>query len=174
LKKVTAAGNLAFTKVPDGGGDGDSAVVLPVQFPAEIENYRSIGATPDALALALAVGAIASLAVTLSASVRRRRRDLALLRTFGFTRRQLMASIAWQASVAGVIGVVAGLPLGILVGRWLWILFARYIDAVPKPTVPLVSMIVVVVATLVLANLVAALPSRSAARVSTAEVLRGE
>jgi hypothetical protein len=174
LKKIAAAGDLAFTKVPDGGGDGDSVVVLPVQYPAEIENYRSIGATPDALALALAVGAIASLAVTLSSSVRRRRRDLALLRTFGFTRRQLMASIAWQASVAGVIGVIVGLPGGILLGRWLWILFAQYIDAVPDPTVPFLPMIVVVAVTLALMNLVAALPGLSAARTSTAQVLRGE
>jgi hypothetical protein len=174
LRKIATIGDLAYTKVPDGGGDGDSVVVLPVQYPAEIENYRSIGATPDVLALALAVGAVASLAITLGASVRRRRRDLALLRTFGFTRRQLMSSIAWQASVAGVIGIVLGLPLGILLGRWLWILFARYIDAVPNPTVPLLSMIVVVAATLVLANLVAALPGRSAARTSTAQVLRGE
>jgi ABC-type lipoprotein release transport system permease subunit len=99
---------------------------------------------------------------------------LALLRTFGFTRRQLMSAIAWQASVAGVIGIVLGLPLGILIGRWLWIVFTRYIDAVPQPTVPLLSMIVVVVASLVLANLVAAMPGRNAARTSTAQVLRGE
>jgi hypothetical protein len=174
LRKIAAVANLAFTKVPDGEGDGDTVVVLPVQYPAEIENYRSIGATPDVLALALAVGAVASLALTLAASVRRRRRDLALLRSFGFTRRQLMASIAWQASVAGLIGIVAGLPLGILIGRWLWTLFARYIDAVPNPTVPFLSMIIVVVVTLALANLVAALPGRSAARTSTAQVLRGE
>jgi hypothetical protein len=174
LRKIAAVGNLAFTKVPDGGGDGDSVVVLPVQYPAEIENYRSIGATPDVLALTLAAGAVAGLALTLGASVRRRRRDLALLRTFGFTRRQLLASIAWQASVAGVIGLVLGLPLGILIGRWLWILFARYIDAVPQPTIPLLSMIIVIAATLALANLVAALPGRNAARTSTAQVLRGE
>jgi hypothetical protein len=174
LRHIASVGNRAFTKVPDGGGDGDSVVVEPVQYPAEIENYRSIGAIPDVLALALATGAVASLALTLAASVRRRRRDLALLRTLGFTRRQLTASIAWQASVAGVIGVVVGLPLGILMGRWLWILFARYIGAVPEPTVPLLSLIVVVVATLVLANIVAALPGRSAARVSTAQVLRGD
>ena len=85
-----------------------------------------------------------------------------------------MASIAWQASVAGVIGVIVGLPVGVLMGRWLWILFARYIDAVPDPTVPFLPMIVVVAVTLALVNLVAALPGLSAARTSTAQVLRGE
>jgi hypothetical protein len=174
LKKIAAVGNLAFTKVPNGGADGDSVVVLPVQYPAEIENYRSIGATPDVLALTLAAGAVAALGITLAASVRRRRRDLALLRTLGFTRRQLMASIAWQASVAGVIGILVGLPLGILIGRWLWIQFARYIDAVPEPTVSVLSMIIVAAVTLALANVVAALPGRSAARTATVQVLRRE
>jgi len=32
-------------------------------------------------------------------SVRRRRRELALLKTLGLTRRQVMAAVAWQASV---------------------------------------------------------------------------
>ena len=43
-----------------------------------------------------------ALALTLIASVRRRRRDLALLKTLGFTTRQLAATIAWQASVIAV------------------------------------------------------------------------
>lgn len=174
LKAIAAAGNVAFTKFSDGAGDGDSVDVLPVQYPAEIENYRSIGATPDVLALTLALAAVAALGITLAASVQRRRRDLAVLCTLGFTRRQLTASIAWQATVAGIIGIVVGLPLGILIGRWLWILFARYIDAVPEPTVPVLSLIVVVAVTLAVANIVAALPGRSAARTVTAEVLRGE
>jgi predicted lysophospholipase L1 biosynthesis ABC-type transport system permease subunit len=33
---------------------------------------------------------------------------LALLKTLGFTERQLAATVAWQASVAAVIGIVVG------------------------------------------------------------------
>jgi ABC-type lipoprotein release transport system permease subunit len=82
--------------------------------------------------------------------------------------------VAWQASVNGLVGVVVGVPLGILLGRWLWTLFARYIDAVPEPTVPVTSIIIVALVTMALANVVAALPGRSAAHTSTAQVLRGE
>jgi ABC-type lipoprotein release transport system permease subunit len=85
-----------------------------------------------------------------------------------------MATVAWQASVAGVLGVIAGVPLGILLGRWLWTLFARNIYAVPEPTVSVLSVTIVAISALVLANIVAALPGRSAARTSTAQVLRGE
>jgi ABC-type lipoprotein release transport system permease subunit len=137
-------------------------------------NYRSVGSTPVILAVGLAVGAILALGLTLASSVRRRRRDLAMLKTFGFTRRQLAAVVAWQSTTTALVGVVVGIPLGIVVGRELWTLFARSINAVPVPTVPVLSVLIVGVGTLVFANLVAALPGRSAARTPAALVLRAE
>jgi predicted outer membrane lipoprotein len=44
--------------------------------------------------LALAIGAVVALGLTLVASVNRGRRDLALLRTLGFKSRQLLAAVA--------------------------------------------------------------------------------
>jgi hypothetical protein len=161
-KKVFAA---------DPNATGDVIDVLGVQHPAGIVNYQSTGATPVILAAGLALGATAALAQTLIASVRRRRRDLALLKTLGFTTRQLAVTIAWQASAIAVIAVIIGVPLGIVVGRQLWIVFARNINAVPQPTVP-TSLLLVVVGTLILANLVAAIPARIAARTPAAFVLR--
>jgi ABC-type lipoprotein release transport system permease subunit len=160
--------------VPHGGGTGDTVSVASVQRPAEIVNYRTMGATPALLAAALAVGAIIALGLTLAASVRRRRRDLALLKTLGFTQRQLAAAVTCQASYAAVIGMVLGVPLGIAAGRWLWILFARQIYAVPHPTVPVLSLVLVAIGALTLANAVAALPGRTAARATTALLLRAE
>ena len=71
-----------------------------------------------------------------STSVRRRRRDLAILKTLGFTGRQLATAVAVQAGVAAVIGCAVGIPAGIALGRVLWDLFAAEISAVPDPTVP--------------------------------------
>jgi putative ABC transport system permease protein len=174
LKKVAEAGTKVFLALPDGAGAGGSVQVLAVQYPAEIENYRSIGATPLVLAAGLALAAIMALGLTLVASVRRRRRDLALLKSLGFTQRQLTASVIWQATVMAVIGVVVGIPLGIALGRWLWVLFAREIYAVPAPTVPALPLILVGLGALLLANVVAALPGRYASRTPTALVLRAE
>ncbi len=148
--------------------------VVAVQRPAEIVNYRSMGTTPVLLGISLATGAVAALMLTLVASVRRRRRDLAVFKTLGFTHRQLAATVAWQSSVSVTLGVVVGVPLGIVAGRWLWNLFAAQINAVPSPTVPVGSIVVVVVGALVLANLVAAVPGRIAARTPTALVLRAD
>ena len=108
------------------------------------------------------------------ASVRRRRRELALIKTLGFTQRQLAAAVAWQASVSSAIGVLVGVPVGIAAGRTLWTLFAHQIDAVPEPAVPVLSVVLVALGTLVLANLVAAVPGRMAARTPTALLLRAE
>ena len=110
--------------------------VIGVQRPAEILNYGSLGSTPVYLGAGLAAGAVAALALTLIASVRRRRRDLALLKTLGFTERQLAATVAWHATTAVAIGVVLGVPLGIAVGRGMWDLFAEEINAVPACRMP--------------------------------------
>jgi len=159
-------------KNPQIKGDGGS--VLSVQRPAEILNYRTLGTTPTLLGVALAAGAVIALGLTLVSSVRRRRTDLALLKSLGFTRRQLASAIAWQASVAVGIGCVIGIPLGLALGRFLWDLFVRQINAVPDPTIPTVSVVLIGVGAVILANLVAAVPGRIAANTPTAQLLRSE
>ena len=173
LQRIVVASNRAFAAAP-GGDAGNALVVQGVQRPAEIVNYKTIGLTPTYLVSGLALGAIVALALTLLASVRQRRRDLALLKTVGFVRWQMAAAVAWQATVAAVVGIAVGIPLGIVTGRWLWDLFARQIYAVPYPTISVVSVVLVALGTLVLANVIAAVPARNAARTPTALMLRAE
>lgn len=151
------------------GGEVDS-----VLRPAEITDYRSMGAAPLILSGALAAGAVASLWLTLAASVRRRRADLALFKTLGLTRRQLAATVAWQSTVAVAAGALAGIPLGIALGRYLWMLFARQISVIPEPSVPVLEVIAVIAGALAAANLVAAVPGRIAAGTPPAALLRAE
>ena len=113
LNHIAMAANRALAAVPQGLGHGDTVSVLGVQHPAEIVNYRTMGVTPALLAAGLAAGAVVALGLTLTASVRRRRRDLALLKTLGFTQGQLATAVAWQASVAATVGIIVGVPAGI-------------------------------------------------------------
>jgi FtsX-like permease family len=166
---VAALHTLQRLVPPSNGG-----VVAPVQRPAEIVNYRSMGTTPALLGAALAVGAVIALGLTLLASVRRRRRDLALFKTLGFTRRQLVSVVAWQSSIAVAAGTIVGVPLGIALGRFLWDLFAKQINVVPQPTVPALTVVLIGLGALALANVVAAFPGRVAARTPTASLLRAE
>ena len=83
--------------------------------------------------------------------------------------------MAWQSSVAVLIGTVIGVPLGIV--AWsprLGSLRSRRIYAVPHPSVPALAVVLIAVGALVLANLVAAIPGRIVARTPTALVLRAE
>jgi len=171
MERIIAVAAAAFARDPNAAGA--SVIILPVQRPAEIVNYQSTGSTPVALAAGLATGAVIALVIALVATVRKRRQDLALLKTLGFTKGQLAVTLAWQATVTAVVGIVIGVPVGIAAGRQLWIIFARSIDAVPEPSVPL-SIILVAAGALVLANLVAAVPGRVAASTPAAIILRGE
>jgi hypothetical protein len=172
MQRIAAAANRVLAADPHAAGNDVS--VLSALRPAQIVNYRSIGSTPIVLAAGLAAGAIVALGLTLAVSVRWRRRDLALLKTLGFTRRQLGAALAWQATVVAAVGVIFGLPLGIVIGRQLWTLFARNINAVPDPAVPVLWVVLVAVGALVFANLDAALPGLDAARTPAALALRAE
>jgi len=163
-----------ITAVLNGSSDGPVGGVVGALRPAEIANYRTVGTTPALLAGVLAVGAIGALGLTLVASVRQRRRQFALLKALGFTQRQIAASVAWQSSVAALVGVLAGVPIGIALGRWLWILFAGGISAVPHPTVPIAAIAAVALGAVAFANLVSLIPGRIASRTRTSLLLRAE
>jgi len=164
--------NAEVNAIPKSAGLGGG--VISTLRPIQIVNFHSMGTTPTIFAGGLAAGALISLALTVAASVRRRRRDLALLKALGLTRRQLAAAISWQATVAAVLGVALGIPLGVAAGRELWVLFAHGIYAVPRPAVPALTLVVVALGALIFANVVAALPGRAAARTPVALVLRSE
>lgn len=172
LQHIANVANHVFSS--DKNAVGNAVGVFGVLRPVQIVNYRSIGSTPIILAVGLALGAVLALGITLASSVRRRRREFALLKTLGFTHRQLASTVSWQATTTALIGAVVGIPLGILVGRQLWTLFAQSINAVPDPTVPVLSVLFVAAGTLLFANLVAAFPGRGAARTPAALALRAE
>jgi len=174
-QRLAASANAVLATAPQNSNcGGNQATVLSVQRPAQIVNYRSTGTTPVLLAAGLALGAVVALGLALTASVRRRRHDLALFKALGFTPRQLASAIAWQASIAAGVGILFGVPLGIALGRWLWTLFAGEIGVVPAPTVPVWWTISAALAAVILANVVAAFPGRMAARTPSALALHGE
>ena len=87
---------------------------------------------------------------------------------------QLSATVAWQSTAAIAVGAVVGIPLGIALGRALWDLFAGQISVVPQPTVPALTVVLIVAGALVTANVVALLPGWVAGRTPAAALLRAE
>jgi hypothetical protein len=87
---------------------------------ADVRNLQRVADLPallGALVVLVALGTVAHAVVT---SVRRRRRDLAVLKALGLVRGQVAATIAWQATTFAVVALGLGVPLGIAVGRWAW------------------------------------------------------
>ena len=143
-------------------------------LPAEIDRVRQIRGLPLALAAFVAVVALVAVGLALVSSLRRRRRELAVLKTLGFTRRQVRATVAWQASTVAAVGLVIGIPLGLLVGAFVWRRVAEELGVSPDPAWPVLGIALLVVGALVAVNLIAAVPARRSARTRPAVVLRSE
>ncbi len=155
-------------------GNIESSTSAGPAVPAEIDRVRQIDGLP--IALAVFVGGVAMFAVgyALVVAARRRRRDLAILKTLGFTRAQVRATMAWHATTVSVIGLIVGIPLGLVLGRFVWASVANGFGVSTDPTWPMIGILVLIPVALILLNLVAAIPARTAARTRPAVVLRSE
>ena len=152
---------------------GNCSVAKP-QRPSDISVLAEVRSAPVVLAGLLALLAVATLAHALLTSVRIRARDLAVLKTIGFVRRQIRAAVAWQTSTLAFAALLVGLPLGIIAGRAAWALFANGVGVPAAAVVPLLVVLLAIPVTLILANIIGALPARAAARTEAAVVLRSE
>jgi hypothetical protein len=107
-------------------------------------------------------------------AVRRRRRDLAVLRTLGFQRSQVHTTVACQASTYAVLSLLVGIPLGIAVGRLIWRAIAESLGVVPAFSLSAFALVILVLGTLLVLNVIGALAARSAIHMRPASVLRTE
>jgi hypothetical protein len=144
------------------------------QRPADIRDYTTVRDTPLVLGAMLALLAVGTLAHVLVTSVRRRRRDLAILKVLGLLRRQLLLVVCWEATALAAAALLIGVPLGLLAGRWAWALFAGSTGVAPDASIPVALVLLTIPSTIALAALIALWPARAAVRVRPAVVLRAE
>jgi putative ABC transport system permease protein len=142
--------------------------------PDEVGDFGRIDKMPFYIALLAVTAAAAALAHALVTRVRGGRRDLAILKTLGFTRPQVAATVAWEATTILAVAVLIGLPLGAAAGRFMWHLFARDLGVVPEVVIPIVPVLLLIPAAVIAGNLIAALPGWLAARIRPAPALRTE
>ena len=149
-------------------------VLTANQQPSDVKYDASARYTPLALGALLAMLAAGTLSHALLAGVRRRYRELALLKTLGLLRGQLLRVVFWEAGILAGAALLAGLPLGLLAGRWAWVIFASTAGVATRADVPVPLVLLAIPVTLLLAALIAAGPGWTAARVPAATVLRSE
>jgi hypothetical protein len=171
---LPAAGARLTTTLARKGCPPGSCLATTDQRPSDIRNYSEVRDTPLLLAAVLGVLAVATMTHVLLTSARRRRRDLAVLKALGLVRRQVLGVVQWQAATLAATALLFGVPLGILGGRWAWVLFAGAAGVSPGASVPVPLVLASIPVTVALAALIAAWPARAAARVRPATVLRAE
>ena len=162
-----------IARINEAGGAGSTFVIRRSET-SDLSSLRRISNLPSILAALLGLVAAATIAHTLISSVRRRRNELAILRALGFVRRQVGLTVAWQATTIIVIALTIGLPIGAIAGRWGWKVFVDQLGYVPLPIVPLLSVLLAIPVALLLANIIASIPARAAARIQPALALRAE
>ena len=148
----------------------DAKVQTREQF---ISNQISgLNSTLNILYVLLALSVIVSLfgiVNTLVLTVFERTREIGMLRAIGMTRRQVRRMIRHESVITALIGGALGIALGIVLGA---LLVAR-VDFI-QFALPLVSLIVFAVATVVVGVVAAIFPARRAARLNVLQALQYE
>jgi hypothetical protein len=148
--------------------------IIPAAQPSEVRNVTDLGRLPDALGLFLSLLAAAALAHGLVLTSSRRQHDIAVLRSLGFTPRQVGASVLTMAGVTALVGLVVGVPLGLAVGRLVWHQVAASTQVAADVALPHTLLAVLVPLVLLAAGVLALAPARRSAAVGPAGVLRTE
>jgi FtsX-like permease family len=153
---------------------GQGLTFTPPDPITTMEDVNDMAVLPLALAAFLVLLAVGAVGHALALAVRRRRRELAVLRTLGLTGSQSRAVVVTQASLLAVIGLAFGIPLGLAVGRGVWREVAGFVPLAYYPPTDPRGLALIVPVTLVAANVLALWPGRSAARLRPGQVLRAE
>ncbi|MGH9135962.1 MAG: ABC transporter permease [Acidimicrobiales bacterium] len=142
--------------------------------PPEIVDARSIRSVPVGVGAAFAAVTAVGLGFASWTSVRSRAKELAVLRTIGFTGRQVRRSVRLQSLTTVGAAMAVGVPLGVITGRVLWRSFANQLGVVPDHAGPALLAVTTVAGGLALAVIAAQVPAVIAARARPADGLRRE
>jgi len=144
------------------------------QEPVELVNFGESVNFPLLFGGMLVLFAAATMVHLLLVSVSRRRTEAGLLKVLGFVRYQVAAVVSWQATTVALVGIAAGVPLGIAAGRVFWRVFATNFGVVPLTVVDALPVAALAFAVLAAANVLAFFPALLAARSRPAQLLRAE
>jgi hypothetical protein len=145
-----------------------------VARPAPVDLLSRVSALAWVLAGVAGLAGAAGLVHALSVGLRRRRRDLGVLRAFGATPTEAARAMRWMAVTVAVVGIAVGLPAGLLGGAFVWRRIASSTHVVADVAVPAPAVALVMVATLAVAVLVAAPSGWRARRLRVVDVLHSE
>jgi ABC-type lipoprotein release transport system permease subunit len=154
---------------------GDATEPLPHRvegWPADLESIQRVSALPELFSGMLTGLAVVLLLHTLVTSIRRRRREIAVLEAIGFVRRQVRVSIVMHGVALIAVALLIGVPAGVIAGRQIWKAFASQLGIASNAVIPLLLVSLAVLVALALAALVGVVPAYWATRRRPAAPLR--
>jgi hypothetical protein len=147
---------------------------LASSMPGVVLNSSRVRSTPYLLVGVLGVLGVLIIGFVVPTSIRRERREWAVLRTMGADRRWITLAALWQALSITVIPVLLGIPLGLLGGARVFRLFSDAMGVVDSASAPLLLATTVGAAVLLLAVLAALAAIRRPAVRPPSVLLRAE
>ena len=179
-----------FIRLPPGADKQIAVDTFAALFPGEVRkdissfefeevgdyglNLQQIGSVPMLFAVIMALVAAAVLVHVLTVAARARRRDLAVLRVLGFSRGQVLRTIAWQSMIYAAGALAVGIPAGVALGRLTWREYAASLGVVPEPVVSWTALLIVVGVAIALAAATAVVLAFRVVRTRPAAALRAE
>jgi predicted lysophospholipase L1 biosynthesis ABC-type transport system permease subunit len=142
--------------------------------PGPVRNLEQIRRLPLALALFFALLGAAAFAQLIFMLASERRRDLAVLRVIGYTRAQTRGVLRSAAASVAVIGLVIGVPFGLLAGRFGWHVVADGLAVSRSVAVPAAAVAAVALGLVGFALVIATAPAHMALRRTPGGALRAE
>jgi hypothetical protein len=142
--------------------------------PPEVTGLQDVRQFPFVAGGGLVVLGVIATTHALIVTVRRRRLDLAVLSALGLAPSQRRGVIHGQVTTISLVGLVVGVPLGVVAGRVVWSTIAESMGLVTDASFPVVLLSVGAIGLVVVLNAIAALPARSARRLGVADALRSE
>jgi ABC-type lipoprotein release transport system permease subunit len=149
-------------------------LVTPADVPVELVNLRNVRTLPVVLAVFLALLAISAAAHGLMTSARARGREFAILRSLGLTRRGMRSVLNSQAATIAAVGLIVGVPLGVILGRAAWAMVTGRVPLENVPPLPAIGVVILLPCVVLLAVVIALLPGRRVVRLQPGQVLRTE
>jgi hypothetical protein len=141
-----------------------AAGFVPVPLPSEIDNLAEAGPLPWMLGGFLLALAVAGLVHALLSVLRAGRQDVVIGRALGLTAAGARAATRWTASTLAAVGIVIGVPIGVVAGRLVWAATAERLGVVLAHDLPWWAPPATALGTLVLTLALAELPARRAVR----------
>jgi len=142
--------------------------------PLLVERLELVRSTLVALAVFLGVLGVIGLVHFLMLSSARRRQDTAVLEAVGFVRFQTIAVVVWQALTIATIGLIVGVPLGVILGRTAWTASIDQLGIVDTATIPWLFCAVVIAVVLLAAAVIGILTGWLSGERNKAAALRHE